>query len=95
MPRVCSYNKKSGLSRPNTHKHMMISDFELLAEKVAKLAELTHALRVENAALRNEVTALTTQNQDVRERMQQAHERITALLAQLPAEVLKDEEVSA
>jgi FtsZ-binding cell division protein ZapB len=49
---------------------------------------------VENAALRNEVTALTTQNQDVKERMQQAHERITALLTQLPAEVLKDEEVS-
>ncbi|WP_423680070.1 DUF904 domain-containing protein [Undibacterium sp. WLHG33] len=72
----------------------MISDFELLAEKVAKLAELAHALRVENAALRNEVTALTTQNQDAKERMQQAHERITALLMQLPAEVLKDEEVS-
>lgn len=74
---------------------MMISDFELLAEKVAKLAELTHALRAENAALRNEVTALTAQNQDAKERMQQAHDRITALLTQLPAEVLKDEEVSA
>ncbi|WP_423026310.1 DUF904 domain-containing protein [Undibacterium sp. SXout20W] len=73
---------------------MMISDFELLAEKVAKLAELTHALRNENAGLRNEVTLLTSQNHDLQQRMQQAHARVSALLTQLPAEIANDEEAA-
>ncbi|MFZ6755431.1 DUF904 domain-containing protein [Undibacterium sp. Dicai25W] len=73
---------------------MMISDFELLAEKVAKLAELTYALRTENAGLRNEVALLTSQNHDMQQRMQQAHNRVSALLAQLPAEAVNDEEAA-
>ncbi|MFZ6848067.1 DUF904 domain-containing protein [Undibacterium sp. RuRC25W] len=73
---------------------MMISDFELLAEKVAKLAELAHALRTENAGLRNEVALLTLQNQEMQQRMQQAHTRVTALLMQLPAEIATDEEAA-
>jgi len=70
---------------------MMIPDFELLAEKVAKLAELTHDLRAENAGLRNELASLTAQNQEMQQRMQQAQERLLALLAQLPAEVINEE----
>ncbi|MBC3863211.1 DUF904 domain-containing protein [Undibacterium jejuense] len=73
----------------------MISDFELLAEKVAKLAELTYALRTENAGLRNEVALLTSQNHDMQQRMQQAHNRVSALLAQLPAEAVNDDEEAA
>lgn len=72
----------------------MISEFELLAEKVTRLAELAHALRSENARLRIDVTSLTTQNADLQQRMMQAHERVSALLAQLPAEVLKDKEAA-
>ncbi len=72
----------------------MISDFELLAEKVARLAELAHALRSENAGLRNDVISLTTQNADLQQRMHQAHDRVTALLAQLPAEILNDKEAA-
>ncbi|MCH8619754.1 DUF904 domain-containing protein [Undibacterium sp. TS12] len=72
----------------------MISEFELLAEKVTRLSELAHALRSENARLRNEVTSVTTQNADLQHRMQQAHDRVSALLAQLPAEVLNDKEAA-
>lgn len=72
----------------------MISDFELLAEKVARLAELAHALRSENAGLRNDLMSLTTQNADLQQRMHQAHDRVAALLAQLPAEALNDKEAA-
>lgn len=64
----------------------MISDFELLSDKVASLAALTQALRIENAGLRHEMAALTAQNLEMQQRMQQAHDRVAALLTQLPAE---------
>ena len=62
----------------------MISDFELLAQKVDALAALTDTLRRENAALRTHVTTLTTENGGLQQRMQAAHERVAALLAHLP-----------
>ena len=62
----------------------MISDFELLAQKVDALAALTETLRRENAALRTHVTTLTTENGGLQQRMQAAHERVAALLAHLP-----------
>lgn len=62
----------------------MISDFELLAQKVDALAALTDTLRRENAALRTLVTTLTTENVGLQQRMQAAHERVAALLAHLP-----------
>lgn len=62
----------------------MISDFELLAQKVDALAALTDTLRRENAALRTHVTTLTTENGSLQQRMQAAHERVAALLAHLP-----------
>lgn len=73
---------------------MMISDFELLAEKVARLTELTHALRSENAGLRLDLASLTAQNADMQQRMQEAHARVAALLAQLPAEESSDKEAA-
>ncbi len=72
----------------------MISEFELLAEKVKQLVVLAHTLRSENARLRNDVTSLITQNTDLQQRMHQAHDRVSALLAQLPAEVLNDKEAA-
>lgn len=62
----------------------MISDFELLAQKVDALAALTDTLRRENAALRTHVATLTTENGGLQQRMQTAHERVAALLSQLP-----------
>jgi len=72
----------------------MISEFELLTEKVKQLAVLAHTLRSENARLRNDVVSLATQNTDLQQRMLQAHDRVSALLAQLPAEVLNDKEAA-
>lgn len=72
----------------------MISEFELLAEKVATLAELAHSLRRENADLRRDAATLTAENLDMQQRMQQAHERVAALLAQLPGEENTDKEAA-
>ncbi|MBC7413539.1 MAG: DUF904 domain-containing protein [Herminiimonas sp.] len=63
----------------------MISDFELLALKVTELAELAHALRRESTELRAQVAALDTQNGELAQRMRKAHDRVAALLDQLPA----------
>ena len=64
----------------------MISEFELLAEKVGRLASLTQALRLENAELRRNAVGLAADNKDMQQRMQEAHQRVAALLAQLPDE---------
>lgn len=65
----------------------MISDFELLSQKVGELAELAHAMRRENAALRVQLVALGVQNSSLAARMGQAHERVSTLLEQLPGEI--------
>ena len=62
----------------------MISDFELLAQKVAELAELAHSLRRENAGLRAQVAALGAENGELAQRMRQAHDRVAALLDHIP-----------
>lgn len=64
----------------------MISEFELLANKVETLAELLHALRLENVELRRAAAVLAAENGDMQARMLQAHERVAGLLAQLPDE---------
>ncbi len=63
----------------------MISEFELLADKVSRLAELTHTLRLENAALRRAAVEHASDNKDLRERLQLAATRVEGLLAQLPS----------
>ena len=62
----------------------MISDFDLLAQKVGELAELAHSLRRENAALRAQMATLGEENGELGRRMHLAHERVTALLSRLP-----------
>lgn len=69
----------------------MISEFELLAEKVDRLASLTQALRLENAELRRNAVGLAAENKDMQQRMQEAHQRVAALLAQLPDENADDD----
>ncbi len=68
----------------------MISEFEQLAEKVSRLAELTQTLRSENAALRRTAVELVSENKELRERVQEAHGRVEAILAQLPEDDGKD-----
>lgn len=62
----------------------MISEFHQLSEKVARLAEMAHDLRRENAQLRMEMAALRTENTDLNQRVQEAALRVSALLDKLP-----------
>jgi cell division protein ZapB len=63
----------------------MISDFHDLSEKIDQLAELAQSLRGENAELRARSMALEAENAEMARRMQEAHERISALLEKMPA----------
>lgn len=71
----------------------MISDFQTLSDKISQLAELTRALRSENADLRIKSIALTAENADLARRMQEAHARVVALLEKIPA-AEQDEETA-
>lgn len=71
----------------------MISDFQTLSDKISQLAELTRALRSENADLRIKSIALTAENADLARRMQEAHARVAALLEKIPA-AEQDEETA-
>lgn len=62
----------------------MNSEFELLTDKVNRLAELTHALRLENASLRRTAVELVAENKDIRGRMLLAQQRVENLLEHLP-----------
>lgn len=68
----------------------MISEFELLAEKLNRLAEMAQTLRLENAALRRTAVDLASENKDLRERVQEAHSKVEAILAALPNDDEKD-----
>ncbi len=65
----------------------MISDFTSLLDKVTQLAELSQALRSENAALRGELATLADENSRLTARMKEAHDRVESLLGALPTEV--------
>ncbi len=64
---------------------VMISEFTLLSEKIDQLALLTQALQRENAALRTHAVAVTADHTVLTARMQEAQERITALMEKFPA----------
>lgn len=68
----------------------MISEFELLADKVERLVSLTHALRLENGELRRNSVELAAENKDMQQRMLEAHQRVETLLAQLPLDDAND-----
>lgn len=69
----------------------MISEFHLLSEKITQLAELAQSLRRENADLRLSAAAAMAENADLSNRMQEAYQRISALLEKIPMPE-KDEE---
>ena len=62
----------------------MISEFHLLSEKINQLAELAQSLRRENADLRLNAAAMSAENAELSKRMQEAHQRISALLEKIP-----------
>jgi FtsZ-binding cell division protein ZapB len=63
----------------------MISDFHDLYGKIGQLAELAQSLRSDCADLRARSLALEAENTELARRMQQAHERISALLEKMPS----------
>ncbi|RQO33947.1 DUF904 domain-containing protein [Herminiimonas sp. KBW02] len=71
----------------------MITDFHNLSAKISQLADLTQSLRSENADLRIKSAALAAENAELTRRMQEAHERVAALLAKIPAQE-QDEETA-
>jgi cell division protein ZapB len=64
----------------------MISDFSQLSDKVNQLAELVISLRSENIALQNYAVSMAVDNADLTRRMQEARDRVAALMDRLPAE---------
>ncbi len=64
----------------------MVFDFNSLLDKVRQLVELSHALRGENASLRSELALLKIENARLAQRMNEAHDRVTRLIASLPAD---------
>jgi cell division protein ZapB len=73
----------------------MISEFHQLSEKIGQLAELARSLRRENADLRRAMAALGEENTDLSRRIQQAHERVAALLEKIPAPAVDENEETA
>ena len=71
----------------------MISDFQQLSDKIAQLAELTQSLRRENADLRLKSALVAAENAELSKRMQEAHQRVTALLEQIPSVEQNEEAV--
>lgn len=70
---------------PHIYSGEMISDFHDLSEKISQLAALTQSLRSENAELRLRSVALAAENAELARRMQEAHDRVAALLEKIPA----------
>ncbi|TWI48284.1 hypothetical protein IP92_01672 [Pseudoduganella flava] len=62
----------------------MISEIQELSDKIEQLAELTHTLRRENAQLRQANAALVAENVGYQRRLAEAHQRVSALLEQIP-----------
>ncbi|NUU02770.1 DUF904 domain-containing protein [Herbaspirillum robiniae] len=62
----------------------MSSEFQQLADKVAQLARLAQSLRDENTELRRNVKALTEDNAQLNQRIDEAYQRVAAVLSELP-----------
>ncbi|GAB3372518.1 hypothetical protein [Massilia agri] len=63
----------------------MISEFQDLSDKIDRLAQLTQSLRAENYLLRQANSLLSAENLAFKERLNQAQQRVEALLEQFPA----------
>lgn len=83
-------NLLTQIRKPN-YSDEMISDFHQLSEKITQLAELAHSLRRENADLRLQSALVKAENAELGKRMQEAHQRVAALLDRISA-AERDEE---
>ena len=63
----------------------MISEFDLLSDKISRLVQLAQSLREQNAELRRQIDALSADKASLAARMSEAHDRMAAVLEQLPA----------
>jgi FtsZ-binding cell division protein ZapB len=72
----------------------MISDFHQLSDKIGQLAELTNSLRRENADLRLTVASLSAENADLARRIEEAYQRVSALLDKIPEPAERNEETA-
>jgi cell division protein ZapB len=63
----------------------MIAEFHQLSEKITQLAELAQSLRRENADLRLALASVTAENADLARRIEEAYQRVSALLDKIPA----------
>jgi cell division protein ZapB len=71
--------------RSGNYSDGMISDFHRLAQKVNELAALTQSLRLENADLRLVAATLSAENAELTARIDEACQRVVALLETIPA----------
>lgn len=62
----------------------MVSEFHQLSEKISRLAELAASLKRENAELRLTVASLSADNADLSRRIEEAYQRVSALLEKIP-----------
>jgi cell division protein ZapB len=65
----------------------MISEFQELSDKIDRLAEMTAALRRENASLRQANAVLLAENVGYTALLAEAQRRVAALIEKIPAPV--------
>lgn len=65
----------------------MHAELDALEDKIRQVAELCHALRQENVALRQQVIAGQQDNKQLTARLDAARARLEALLDTLPEDV--------
>lgn len=63
----------------------MTSEFDQLSDKINQLVQLVQSLRQQNATLHQQIDALNASNAALAARMNEAHDRVVAVLEQLPA----------
>jgi cell division protein ZapB len=73
----------------------MVSEFHQLSEKISQLADLAQSLRRENAELRLNMAALTAENAELTMRIQEAYQRVSALLDKIPTPDAENNEEAA
>jgi uncharacterized protein (TIGR02449 family) len=62
----------------------MRAELDLLAERINRLAALTHELREENQSLRQELLGSSAEARSLKSRLDAARQRIEALIDKLP-----------
>jgi len=72
----------------------MISEFQDLSDKIDRLAEMTAALRRENAGLRQSNAVLAAENAGYLARLAEAQRRVSALIDKIPAPGANEDEAA-